>query len=529
LQSLSDLKAGAAYRISYAGSADAKLIWNGAEAVVARVGDRYEASVSASATTATIGFTSAADLRIDDVKVTAIGALEMSVAEGASGGAVVGKLNVIDSDAGERFTYSLSDNADGRFGINSVGQIIVLDGSRIDFETAKVHSITVRVLDSGGAEAVQTFAVAVSNVTGQVVGGTAADTLDGTSEEDFVLGLAGDDRLTGRAGADRLVGGAGTDTADYATSTAGVDVDLTRTGAQSGGFAQGDILSGVENVTGSIGDDILTGDAGVNVLRGAGGDDRFDGGGGADTLDGGGGDDIYLINNSGVTIVEVDGGGSDEVRTTLGAYTLTNWVEKLTYTGPGAFRGVGNALDNILKGGAGADTLIGLAGADKLDGGAGVDTADYSDSAAGVIVNVANGQASGGDAEGDTLVAIENVIGAANAANRLTGSAGVNVLTGGSMADELDAGGAGGAGDTLRGGKGDDLYYVSNATDVVVEAANEGVDSVRSRIAAFTLADNVENLKYIGAAATLTLTGNARANRIEAGDGAGALYGLGGD
>ena len=105
----------------------------------------------------------------------------------------------------------------------------------------------------------------------------------------------------------------------------------------------------------------------------------------------------------------------------------------------------------------------------------------------------------------------------------------VNVLTGGSMADELDAGGAGGAGDTLRGGKGDDLYYVSNATDVVVEAANEGVDSVRSRIAAFTLADNVENLKYIGAAATLTLTGNARANRIEAGDGAGALYGLGGD
>lgn len=50
-------------------------------------------------------------------------------------------------------------------------------------------------------------------------------------------------------------------------------------------------------------------------------------------------------------------------------------------------------------------------GADLLDGGAGSDVADYFLSAAAVAIDLAAGTASGGDAEGDTLVSIESVIG----------------------------------------------------------------------------------------------------------------------
>ncbi len=89
-----------------------------------------------------------------------------------------------------------------------------------------------------------------------------------------------------------LDGGAGTDTVSYATSAAGVTVNLALTTAQvSAGDAAGDILSNFENLTGSAFDDVLTGDASLNVLTGGAGDDVLEGGAGADTLDGGSGSD----------------------------------------------------------------------------------------------------------------------------------------------------------------------------------------------------------------------------------------------
>src|SRR3546814_8834206 len=60
----------------------------------------------------------------------------------------------------------------------------------------------------------------------------------------------GNDTLIGGSGADTLIGGAGSDTASYAGSSGGVTVDLAA-GTGSGGDAQGDTLSGIENLTGS--------------------------------------------------------------------------------------------------------------------------------------------------------------------------------------------------------------------------------------------------------------------------------------
>ncbi len=61
--------------------------------------------------------------------------------------------------------------------------------------------------------------------------------------------------------------------------------------------------------------------------------------------------------------------------------------------------------------GAGNDFIEGEAGADAIDGGDGINTVTYSSSSAAVTVNLLVGTASGGDAQGDGLVGIGQVIG----------------------------------------------------------------------------------------------------------------------
>jgi Ca2+-binding RTX toxin-like protein len=74
-------------------------------------------------------------------------------------------------------------------------------------------------------------------------------------------------------------------------------------------------------------------------------------------------------------VLEASGAGTDQVRSTAAAYTLSANVENLTltYAGTGNFSGTGNDLANTLTGAAGADTLTGGAGADTLRGLAGND------------------------------------------------------------------------------------------------------------------------------------------------------------
>ena len=106
---------------------------------------------------------------------------------------------------------------------------------------------------------------------------------------------------------------------------------------------------------------------GNDILSGNGGNDQLDGGIGADTMSGGTGSDIYFVDDVGDSVFENAGEGTDEVRTTLSAYTLGANVEKLRFTGSGGFAGTGNALNNEIHGGASADTLIGGDGWDYPD------------------------------------------------------------------------------------------------------------------------------------------------------------------
>jgi len=123
--------------------------------------------------------------------------------------------------------------------------------------------------------------------------------------------------------------------------------------------------------------------------------------------------------------------------------------------------GTGTGGDDVIPGTDGNDTqsglggndiLLGSPGADTLDGGGGNDTADYSGSPAGVTVDLDTGVGSGGWAEGDKLISIENVIGS-SFNDVLYGTAGSNVLIGGAGDDVLH--GRGGD-DVLNGGAGFD-------------------------------------------------------------------------
>ena len=116
----------------------------------------------------------------------------------------------------------------------------------------------------------------------------------------------GDDVLEGGAGADQLNGFFGFDTASYASSKAGVNVNLEAFLA-SGGDATGDFLVLIDGLIGSAFNDTLRGNSSGNDLDGGKGNDTLAGGGGEDTLRGeagndvldGGEDDDYLIGGAG--------------------------------------------------------------------------------------------------------------------------------------------------------------------------------------------------------------------------------------
>ncbi|TSD84416.1 hypothetical protein FFK22_032610, partial [Mycobacterium sp. KBS0706] len=330
-----------------------------------------------------------------------------------------------------------------------------------------------------------------------VIGGDGSDQFIGNADANILQGRDGDDLLRGGAGADRLDGGAGNDTASFYGAVVGVTVDLSA-GAGSGGDAQGDILVSIENVTGGEGNDQLTGDAGYNILRGGNGDDLLRGGGGSDHLDGGAGNDTASFYTSGVGITE-------DLRF-YSEYTRLASIENLIGSQhDDEFTGTAGA--NVLQGWNGNDVLRGMAGADRLDGGAGNDTASYNISYIGITVDLSAGTAGGGDAQGDILVSIENVIGSQRD-DRLTGNAGVNILDG-QDGNDLLRGGAGA--DVIDGDDGIDT--VSYYYDTVGVSIDLGAHTASGGEAQGDVLVAIENLT--GGQGNDTLGGNVRANVLQ--------------
>ena len=88
-----------------------------------------------------------------------------SVAEGAANGTQVGITAFSTIPNGGMVTYSLSNNAGGRFGIDAnSGVVTVANSSLLNFESAAAHTITVQANAGSGSAMSQSFTIGVSNV-----------------------------------------------------------------------------------------------------------------------------------------------------------------------------------------------------------------------------------------------------------------------------------------------------------------------------------------------------------------------------
>ena len=452
----------------------------------------------------------------------------------------------------ENFIGSPSDDTiTGDAGDNVIeggdGQDILTggDGSDTVSYRSSPSSVTI-ILSSGGGSGLK------GHAAGDTLSGFA--NIIGSAHDDILTGDASANVIEGLAGADTLDGGDGNDTLSYASSNAGVTIDLARgigdfddsdntIKTASGGHAAGDKIKfgSFENITGSAHGDTLTGDnnantlkggAGSDTLKGDDGDDILDGGPSGDTLDGGDGEDTatYADATEGVTI-------------DLSSVSESNNVVTIRNSG-GRGDARGDRFIDIEKfiGSDHDDTFIAGPEVDNVDGGGGSNTISYQSSRDPVeVVLPDSGSSSTQDinqdesrennnyAKGDILTNIDNIIGS----NVSSGTATIHgdsdqfhdVLTGNSNDNEIDGRGGddsingGGGNDTLIGGSGSDTLTGGGGTDTFVISGRDTItdfaasddklsfgSSPRTLNLNYTIDDN-SNLVITSGSHHVTLTG----------------------
>src|SRR5262245_46062201 len=348
-------------------------------------------------------------------------------------------------------------------------------------------------------------------------GGTKDDVIDGGLGFNYLYGGKGNDWFIANDSdlAWNYFEGEGGkhDMVDYSGAQSSFTLDFppeVNTGfgyAYLTGHSHLDHIKGVEDAIGTAYDDTMTGDDHDNTFYGGNGDDTLTGHYGDDTLYGGDGDDT-LSGGQPSTASDHDdgndvlyGGGGDDILYGGGGVNILEGGDgnDILYSGDG---------DDILTGGAGADTLMGGAGADVLDGGSGgllveldadntafyglADAAPKSgDSNHGVDVSLWEGKGSWGEADGDTYIDIQNVVGSDydddiygnDAGNELDGRNGNDLLVGEGGDDTLEGGAGddvlyGDAGaDTLKGDGGEDTVAYFGSNDAVTVSLRDGVGS----------------------------------------------------
>ncbi len=211
-----------------------------------------------------------------------------------------------------------ADHIDGGTGVDRLGYENSNAAVTVDLGTGT---------GSGGHAAGDTFEnveqIVGSRFNDTLIGDAGNNTLWGNNGNDTLMGGDGYDSLNGGAGADILDGGDSIDWLSYSNSRKAVNVDLTA-GTATGGDAQGDQISNIENLYGSKYNDVFKGDAGNNSIHGANGNDIIYSSGGADTLIGGNHADTFIL--SGDT---ADNGTQVYGGATNGKQNNTAWKDKV--------------------------------------------------------------------------------------------------------------------------------------------------------------------------------------------------------
>jgi Ca2+-binding RTX toxin-like protein len=273
--------------------------------------------------------------------------------------------NIIDGGAGNDFLYGGAGNdlLAGGAGADRLDGGLGSDYAYYYYSTTALTASLATNTGTAGDALGDTFFnlenlwgsnTASNNLTGDantnyLTGGSVVDTIDGG---------AGGDYIGGNDGADIINGGLGSDTSLYNSSTAGVTVNLT-TGVNTGGYAQGDQLTSVENVQGSNFNDTLTGEVGINQLWGNGGNDTLTGAAGDDWMSGGIGNDtfVFTANFGKDTISDFTAGAgvADVMQFTLGTAfdTFGEIIAAATQVGANTVINISAAdtitLTNVLK------------------------------------------------------------------------------------------------------------------------------------------------------------------------------------
>ncbi len=438
----------------------------------------------------------------------------------ATVGTVVATAAAVDPDATDTVTYSLSDDAAGRFAIDATtGVITVANSNMLDFEANPSHVVAIVATSSDATSSTTLATITLTDVSPETIVGTAA-------AETFVAGAGADSYTTNITTSlpDSVNLGDGLDRVTI-NATAPTEVRLSFTSAEVGN-GQANDSNTLANQDGGLAVRVQAED-GSNGLTGS--VTRTDDEG------------MVFIAGAGVTFDVTDlpsgvsRGNTFEVAVlgTSAADTLTAVQAARPYYfngGSGNDTISGGTANDFLVGGAGDDTLAGGAGNNTYIGGAGIDTVDYSLAPGAIYVDLVSSLSLNGYGGNDTFISgIENVIGgngndivlAASTGSLMNGGGGDDYLIGRGGNDTL-IGGSGSNG--LQGGTGDDTYVVSSTGDSVIEFLGEGIDTVRTTLSTYTLNANVENLVYTGAGA-FTGIGNGLANSITGGTGNDTLTG----
>jgi Ca2+-binding RTX toxin-like protein len=335
-----------------------------------------------------------------------------------------------------------------------------------------------------GTGAAATTAMTVIGGPGNdtITGGDGTETIDPGLGTDTVTGGAGDDTIISSPGGDHIDGGgaATVNTYDATFESAPVTVNLT-TGVTSGTSIGTGTIANVSRVRGSAFADTITGSANADSITGYLGNDILSGLGGNDSINGGGGNDV------------INGG-----------------------TG-----------SNTLNGYTGNDTFVQGGGTDTINGGSGGEsnTIDYSKLAGPITVDLTAGT----DSAGDSLIAVQNVIGTAGG-DSITGDGHPNIVHGLGGNDTIstaagnDTIDAGAGTNVVDGGTGsnDTIDYSSAASGVNVDigaGTGTGTGIWDTLMHIESIRGSIHNDVLTGNALPNVISGNLGNDTINAGSG----------